>query len=328
MEAVAARLAGLLSRKGSPEDEPVVDPAGSRLEIEGPIELRHLEKGPVPPEVWAVDGGQALVADARSVSVLLTRASRVCLRDGRTAVEDEGKLRAHLLGGAEDRRALASLGLDLPASTSVDIGLLRERWEWDAVARCVEEARAGALVLVDGDLLPDPRIPPRLVEDILGEARRRQVVVAGVTKHSGLSRGGAPLILQLELDASATLGERARWWAALGRTRQPESGPGGPVELQVLAARLDPSAPFAFRVDVPAPVEAPDLLGALASVSDDAGFPGYPYPLAVADRLAGCPGWLREESRLELDELLERAGIAGETRERAFADRHDLMERV
>jgi hypothetical protein len=180
----------------------------------------------------------------------------------------------------------------------------------------------------DGDLLPDPRIPPRLVEDILGEARRRQVVVAGVTKHSGLSRGGAPLILQLELDASATLGERARWWAALGRTRQPESGPGGPVELQVLAARLDPSAPFAFRVDVPAPVEAPDLLGALASVSDDAGFPGYPYPLAVADRLAGCPGWLREESRLELDELLERAGIAGETRERAFADRHDLMERV
>ena len=50
-------------------------------------------------------------------------------------------------------------------------------------------------------------------------------------------------------------------------------------------------------------------LGALSALSDDAAFPGYPYPLAAVDRLAACPGWLRADIRNQLDELLERAGV-------------------
>jgi len=66
----------------------------------------------------------------------------------------------------------------------------------------------------------------------------------------------------------------------------------------------------------------------MAAVSDDAAFPGYPYPLTVADRLAACPGWLREEAWMEIEEALDRAGVPLEVRERAFADRHRLMERA
>jgi hypothetical protein len=103
-----------------------------------------------------------------------------------------------------------------------------------------------------------------------------------------------------------------------------ESGAG----LQVVVARLDPDARFAFRVDLPADADPEIALGALSALSDDAAFPGYPYPLTVADRLAACPGWVRHEVRLQLDDLFDRAGVPHEVRERAFADRHDLMERA
>jgi hypothetical protein len=112
------------------------------------------------------------------------------------------------------------------------------------------------------------------------------------------------------------------WWTPVARTR-PDVGEG----LQVVAARLDADARYAFRVDMPAGADPEAVLGALAAVSDDAAFPGYPYPLSVADRLAACPGWLRSELRFSVEELLAEAGVGLEVRERALADRHALMER-
>ena len=52
-----------------------------------------------------------------------------------------------------------------------------------------------------------------------GWPSERGVVLCGVTKHSSLSRGGAPLLGQLELEAASTLGERAMWWAPVARMR-------------------------------------------------------------------------------------------------------------
>ena len=193
------------------------------------------------------------------------------------------------------------------------------------MGRRVEEAEPGAVVLVDGDLQPDWRIPSDEMARLLDRAAGREVLLAGVTKHSSLARGGAPLLGQLEIEAGVhpALGPRALWWARLGRTR-PDVGYG----LQVVAARLDRDARFAFRVDLPAEADPEQALAAVAAVSDDAAFPGYPYPLTVADRLAACPRWLREEAWLEVDDALDRAGVPPEVRERAFADRHRLMERA
>jgi hypothetical protein len=208
----------------------------------------------------------------------------------------------------------------------VDVNLLRDRWEWEAVERSVEQADPGGVVLVDGDLQPDWRIPSAFLARILTRAAQRDVVVVGVTKHSSLSRGGAPLVGQLELEAAQALGHRTRWWAPVARSRATERP--DLAGIKVLVAKLDPDARFAFRVDVPADADAEGVLGRLAAVSDDAAFPGYPYALSVADRLAACPGWLRDEAWLQLDELLAHAGVPAEVRERAFADRHSLMERA
>ena len=317
LETAAARLAALLAGSAST----LSAPEGSDLEFEPVVEVRPLRRTAAPADTWAVDGGQALVADARCLQVYVTRAATVRYRDGACVVEDEGELRATLLGGEAERVAAVG-GLGVASGAAVDVNLLRDREEWAAVERAVEAADAGGLVLVDGDLQPDWRIPSSFLASVLDRAGERGVTLAGVTKHSSLARGGAPLLGALEREASALLGERATWWAPVARTRGDVGG------VQVVAARLDPDARFSFRVDLPASADPEAALGALSTLADDAAFPGYPYPLAVADRLAACPGWLRSDVRLQLDELMAAAGVDEDVRERAFADRHSFLERA
>ncbi|HEY2302939.1 MAG TPA: DNA double-strand break repair nuclease NurA [Acidimicrobiales bacterium] len=318
IEDAAARLAALLTYAGGA----LADPERHNLVFEPDIELHALPRTRAPSDVWAVDGGQAVVADARCVQVAVTRASRVRWRDGACALEDEGELRAHVLGCGEERLALTSLALPVRPDAAVDLNLLRDWGEWEAAGRCVAEADPGGLVLVDGDLQPDWRLPPSVLGQLLEVAADRGVGLAGVTKHSSLARGGAPLLGRLEREGERLFGPRGMWWAKVATT-PPDFGPG----LQVLAARLDPDARFAFRVDLPAGAETEAVLGALSALSDDAAFPGYPYPLSVADRLAACPGWLRDDVRSQLEDGFDRAGVPLDVRERAFTDRHRMMER-
>ena len=318
----AKKVAELLMGRASE----LSDPSGSDLDFFATIEPRPLERLSPPGDCWAVDGGQALVADARSLQVATTRAARARWQNGECTLEDDGTFAVHILvgsgGGTEGRRSLSELGAPVAPEAPVDLNVLRDWSEWRLVARSVEEADPGAVVLVDGDLQPDWRIPARWLTDLLVRAHERSVTLVGVTKHSSLARGGAPLVGQLELEAGGILGPRACWWAPVA-VRRPEVGPG----LLVVVARLDPDARFAFRIDIPADADAPLLLGQLCGLSDDAGFPGYPYPLSVADRLAACPGWARREIRDELEKALDLAGVPEEVKERAFTDRHALMER-
>src|SRR6266851_4981546 len=147
----AARLAALLTGAGGTLADvgaTAADrPGGSQLDFEGDLRTRPLVRLAPPADAWAIDGGQALAADARCLQLLVTRASRVRFRGGACVLEEEGELRAHLLGAGQNRIAAASLGLGpgLAADTSVDANLLRDRWEWEAAARAVAEAEAGAL---------------------------------------------------------------------------------------------------------------------------------------------------------------------------------------
>lgn len=323
LAAAADRLASLLMHPGSS----LSDPGRGDLEFETTIVPRALDRGSAPAEVWAVDGGQGVVLDARCLQVVVTRAARVRFVAGACDVEDEGHLAVHLVGGGESRAAVAALGLGVAPDAGLEgvVNLLRDGAEWQTVRRCVDESAPGAMVLVDGDLVPDWRVPSSFVASLLADAGERGIILAGVTKHSSLSQGGAPLLGLLEREAGTGLGPRAMWWAPVARTR-PDVAPTG-CGLQVLAARLDPSAPFAYRIDLAESVEPEPVLAAMSALSDDAAFPGYPYPLSVADRLAACPRWICADVRHLLDERFDRAAVPAEVRERAFADRHSFMER-
>ncbi|MDQ6617905.1 MAG: DNA double-strand break repair nuclease NurA [Actinomycetota bacterium] len=319
IEQTAARLADLLTYAGGALN----DPERHDLVFESDISLLPLTRLAPPADVWAVDGGQAVVADARCLQLVVTRAARGRWLDGRCVLEEEGELRPQLVGCGEERLALLAYQLPVRPDAAVDIGLLRDWGEWQAVADSVEQAEWRAMVLLDGDLEPDWRIPPSYLTTLFERAAVRGVTVVGVTKHSSLARGGAPLLGQLERWAEQCLGPRAMWWARLATTR-PDSGP----TRQILAARLDPDARFSFRVDLPLEADAEAVLGRLSALADDAAFPGYPYPLSVADRLAACPSWVRDDVRARLEDGLDAAGVPLDVRERAFTDRHRLMERA
>lgn len=322
LDDVADRLAAILAGPSGV----VTEADDGDLVIDGDLVPRVLTPAPTaPPQVWAVDGGQALVRDARCLQVYVVRAGRCCFTDRVAVVEDEGELRAHLVGVGQRGIELARLdgGLALPVNTAIDVNLLRERVEWDGIERTIAEAAPGALVLVDGDLRPDPRIPTPWATELLEFATERGVTVVGVTKHTSLARGGSPLLGQLEAEAEATLGARAMWWARVGHSPA-ETG----VPFTVVAARLDPDAPYSFRLDIATNLDPELAVAQVATVCDDAAFPGYPYPLTVADRLAACPPWLRDEAWMTISEKLRLAGVPGDVLHRAFADRHRLMERA
>jgi hypothetical protein len=263
------------------------------------------------------------VADARCLQVYAARASRVRWRDAGCVLEEEGPLQAFLFGLGEERKVLSELGAPVAADSPVDVNLVRDWNEWSTAARCVDEAERGGLVLIDGDLQPDWRIPSSWLATLLDAAAARGVLLAGVTKHTSLSWNGAPLLGQLERLAEESLGGRQCWWVPVARTR-PDVGMG----IQVVVARLDPDARFSFRVDLPAGCDAEAALGSLSALCDDAAFPGYPYPLSVADRLAACGSYVRDEVWAQIEEELDRLGVPLDVRERAFADRHRLMERA
>lgn len=319
VEQTAVRLAGLLTYAGGALN----DPERHDLVFEPEISLRPLVRLAAPADVWAVDGGQAVVADARCLQLVVTRASRARWRHGCSVLEEEGEMRPQLIGCGEERTAVVAYGIPVRPDATVDIGLLRDWGEWQAVLAAVDEADPGGMVLVDGDLEPDWRLPPSYLAALFERATSRNVTVVGVTKHSSLARGGAPLLGRLEREAEEVVGPRAMWWALLATTR-PDSGP----TRQILAARLDPDARFSFRIDLPLEADPEAALGALSAVADDAAFPGYPYPLSVADRLAACPSWVRDDVWAQLEDGLDAAGVPFDVRERAFTDRHRLMERA
>lgn len=139
------------------------DPSGSELDFFPTIEPRALERLAPPADCWAVDGGQALVADARCLQVVTTRAARTRWQGGACTLEDDGTFAVHILvgsgGGTEGRRSLSELGAPVAPEAPVDLNVLRDWSEWRLVSRSVEEAGPEAVVLVDGDLQPDWRIP-------------------------------------------------------------------------------------------------------------------------------------------------------------------------
>ena len=144
------------------------------------------------------------------------------LADGAHDLEEEaGPVRAHLLGCGEERPALTRSGAPVgaadrrrpqPAPGLGGVGGGRP---------CVAEGDPGGLVLVDGDLQPDWRIPSSWLADLLARCGPAAGSGwSGVTKHSSLARGGAPLLGQLERQAERPSGHRA-----CGGCRWPRPGP-------------------------------------------------------------------------------------------------------
>jgi hypothetical protein len=293
-------------------------------------ELGRIE--PVEPgTVWAVDGGSCTVADGRSFQVGAYRAARVRFAGDQTTDVERPQLDVRAVSPEEMERLARETLTDLCGSQPErlpdlprPVDALREWAEWREVGRTIRDAEPGDLVLVDGSLHGGPLVPQEVVRRVHEEAVARLVSLAGVVKSSTLYWGrNAPLVTLLKRRGDRELGE-ARWSARI--STDPVFG--RLYVGDILVAHLAPTATHAFRVDVargPAPRE--QVLGRLASLSDDPAFVGYPYPLARAHQTARVTGYDVADARRAFREALSRRGMAEDDVELLFQDFHEVLNR-
>jgi hypothetical protein len=284
-----------------------------------------------PGVVWAVDGGSCVVADGRSFQVVAHRAARVRFEAGATDSVERPPLVVHAVSNEEmDRLARAALTdlcgdeperlPDLPRP----VDALREWSEWAEVARTVDQADAGDLVLVDGSLHGGPLVPQSVVQRVHRRAVDRGVALAGIVKASTLYWGrNAPLVglLKRRGDREAPA---SRWAARI--STDPRFG--RLYVGDIFVAHLAPTATFAFRVDVArGGIDAVHVLGRLAALADDPAFVGYPYPLARAHQAARVTGYDVVDIRRAFRDALSGSGMAEGDIEVLFQDFHEVLNR-
>ena len=334
LDEAASFVVDLLERPGS--DIRVAEGQLGLMEevvVQGHPDGFHLEPvAPAPPgTIWAVDGGSCFLADGRSFQVAAYRAARVRFAEDRTDRVEAPPLSVRALSGEEVRRISREVLTELCGAEPERLPELprpvdgfREWAEWREVARTVRESSPGDLVLVDGSLHGSPLVPPDVVRRVHQEAVAREVSLAGVVKASTLFWGrNAPLVTLLKRRADRELGPRT--WAARIST---DPTFGRLYVGDIFVAHLAPTAPHAFRVDVargPAPPE--DVLARLAGASDDAAFPGYPYPLARAHQAARVSGYAVADLRRSFRDALSRCGMSEDDIEVLFQDFHEVLNR-
>jgi hypothetical protein len=284
-----------------------------------------------PGTVWAIDGGSSVVADGRSFQVAAYRAARVRFRGGATDLVDSPSLTVRAVSAAEMAPLARSILTELCGQEPERIpdlprpvDALREWAEWSEVARTVQDAKAGDLVLVDGSLHGGPLVPAQVVRRVHEEAVVRGVSMAGVVKASTLYWGrNAPLVTLLKRRGDREIGH-AVWGARI--STDPVFARLYPGEIFV--AHLAPTAPHAFRVDVAhGPRPAAEVLGRLAGLARDPAFVGYPYPLARAHQAARVTGYQVVDVRRSFRESLSRHGMSEDDIEVLFQDFHEVLNR-
>jgi hypothetical protein len=319
------------TRVDNPADEPTGPDDGTALDLREDAELvRFGVDRATGVTVAAVDGGSACLLNGRSFWLVAYRAATVWHRDRETFAEQVDPLNLRALTQTDAKaayaEALARAGVRRERELA-DLGgvvdVLRELAEWDRAVQAIQAAQPGDLVLVDGSLHPGAFLPAALVGPIHQLALDRGVDLVGVTKASKLRWGRyAPLVLRVRRRAERELGPDARWYLRV--TEDPE----GRVHAdgwrsEVYVARLARRGAYAFRVDAVRGARGPDeLFAALAGLSDDPAFLGYPYPLARAHQVVSLPGHLLADLRRDLRQAFLREGLSEDDVDLVMRDFH------
>jgi hypothetical protein len=171
------------------------------------------------------------------------------------------------------------------------IEIVEEESKIDEIREAMEMELAGKLnaelILIDG-------VPKELKDNMVG-----------ISKKSGLKYGSVPLLYLIKKYGDILLPAK-RWFYKINET--------------TYAAKFHPYARFAFRVD--ATGEVKEKLEKIASLCNEIGNIGYPYPLAIAHRIVEIK---KEEADYIKNRIRENAGMSYEDWENIFYDYHEYM---
>ncbi len=177
----------------------------------------------------------------------------------------------------------------------------------------------GDAVVLDGTLEATYPGERELIADAARAASEHGVTLAGLAKRcSLLTTSGRPLLRMI-----TALAGRGTWQCEFAKGTSAEH------DARLFAVRLHPKAKHTFRLDISNKTfnknTLNSLLAALALHSREATFPGYPYGLIEADKIARVSN---QEKRYHLSLLEARLGTDWKILSEAMSsmNAHDILD--
>lgn len=305
---------------------PALDPRSAWLPVAEALALRlKAPRGAAPLRAapfeaaeggWAlgaVDGGSAMVLEGGGLAVGAVRAAALAWRGHAPLHELDAPLELRLLDDRLAAELEAALpGLPPPEGPASLLERLRALREWEAAMALAARLGEGDVLAVDGPLAQRDWPAARL-DELAAQAGRRGVELAGVCKGSSVLLAGQPALVAA---ARAARGVPEPWAAPLPF----------PVMVRSHAVRFLRGARV-FRVETWPGADAEVVLARLAPWTRDAGYPGYPYPLALAHNRCALDDGLVADLAHALRGLAAQRGVAPEDWEEAFGDFHEVLDR-
>ncbi|MCX8173258.1 MAG: DNA double-strand break repair nuclease NurA [Thermoplasmata archaeon] len=186
----------------------------------------------------------------------------------------------------------------------------RKYAEWFYLKRILEFLEEGDVVLRDGIFQVSDEIEAGIAKEIFEKARNRKVGLAALAKTTSLlTDTGMPVVQVLQTLADQWQIEAPWYYFPVAENLDPD------VNADIYFVKFCNSMDYAFRFEVMRQT-LPDpfpLLTFLHAHSQNCIFPGYPYILVAADKIArveqkeGKPLYLRLLSLLGKDRRIRRA---------------------
>lgn len=141
--------------------------------------------------------------------------------------------------------------------------------EWRMAAHIAQRLGKGDMIIMDGSLSAWGSTEERLIRDVIQQARRRGVILCGLSKTTGLLMdSGRPLA-----DYTNECGSKDPWYVHINEG--------------TYMVKLHPASEFVYRLDIDDDyTHVERVVSSLMANSSDGHMPGYPYGLVDADRFA------------------------------------------
>lgn len=262
----------------------------------------------------AIDGGSAMVLEGGGLAVGAVRTAALAWRSHAKESETLPEVEVRLLDDALARDLADALpGLPPPDGVAALLERLRAYREWQAALGLARRLRAGDVLVLDGPLAQHDWPAVRLAE-LARACGEGGVHLAGLCKSASAMVGGVPLLLAA---ARAARGSAEPWCVPL---------PVAPAGTRAFAVRFDRGARV-FKVELLPSEDPAVVLGKLAPWTRDAGYPGYPYPLALAHNRCALDDAVVEDLAHALREAAGRQGVGAAAWEEVFGDFHEVLDR-
>lgn len=185
--------------------------------------------------------------------------------------------------------------------------------EWNLARHLIdEELEEGDILVRDGSLQTVVTNESRYANRAYSAAMKKGVVFTGLSKTSSLfTTTGYPLLSSInELAESTPLKKSSWYYHPIVKITHPDH------RAEMFAVKLNDISEYVFRFEIlrdqfqdMSSKEMESVIGALALNARDIGFPGYPYGLVEADKLARITGYERDSQEVQFMSASASAGI-------------------